>query len=131
VPAAEKRLERLRQIAATCPAGDFAEAVRRTGRARKASEGETGAQAQAQLAELLRHRGRQQDRHCGMEDWRVKPLASDYGKISVTVRFTCKIEQLVNFLAAGQRPQLLDQQMAIIGGSRTNRCRCGSAFRAW
>ena len=36
----------------------------------------------------------------GFEDQRIRPLGSDYGEASVSVRFSCSIDQLVNFLAA-------------------------------
>ena len=80
---------------------------------------ETGAQAQAQLSELLHAAGAANGIDIrGMEDWRVKPLGNDYGEVSVTVRFTCKIEQLVNFLAAlANVPQLLSTNQIAINGT--------------
>ena len=36
----------------------------------------------------------------GFEDQRIRPLGADYGEASVSVRFSCSIDQLVNFLAA-------------------------------
>ena len=122
VPNAEKRLDRLRQIAATVPGKETllkqvtAELETREKGMLKA---ETGAQAQAQLAELLHATGAANGIDIrGMEDWRVKPLANDYGEVSVTVRFTCKIEQLVNFLAAlANVPQLLSTNQIAINGT--------------
>ena len=123
VPMAEKRLERLRQIAATVPGKEAllkqvtAELATREQGMLKA---ETGAQAQSQLAELLHATGAANGIDIrGMEDWRVKPLANDYGEVSVSVRFTCMIDQLVNFLAAlANVPQLLStNQIAINGGT--------------
>jgi Tfp pilus assembly protein PilO len=123
VPMAEKRLERLRQIASTVPGKEALSkqvAAELETREQGMLKAETGAQAQAQLAELLHATGAANGIDIrGMEDWRVKPLANDYGEVSVTVRFTCKIEQLVNFLAAlANVPQLLStNQVAINGGT--------------
>ena len=123
VPAAEKRLQRLRQIAATVPGKETLlkqVTAELDAREKGMLKAETGAQAQAQLAELLHATGAANGIDIrGMEDWRVKPLANDYGEVSVTVRFTCKIEQLVNFLASlANVPQLLStNQMAINGGT--------------
>ncbi len=122
VPMAEKRLEILRQSAATVPGKETllrqvnAELATREKGMLKA---ETGAQAQAQLAELLHATGAANGIDIrGMEDWRVKPLANDYGEVSVSVRFTCKIEQLVNFLAAlANVPQLLSTNQIAINGT--------------
>jgi Tfp pilus assembly protein PilO len=122
VPMAERRLERLRQIAATVPGKETllkevtAELSTREQGMLKA---ETGAQAQAQLADVLHTTGAANGIDIrGMEDWRVKPLAKDYGEVSVTVRFTCKIEQLVNFLASlANVPQLLSTNQIAINGT--------------
>lgn len=123
VPMAEKRLERLRQIAATVPGKEelLKEAnAELDARERGILKAETGAQAQSQLAELLHATGASNGIDIrGMEDWRVKPLGNDYGEVSVTVRFTCKIEQLVNFMAAlANVPEMLStNQVQIIGGT--------------
>ena len=122
VPMAEKRLELLRQSAATVPGKEAllkqvtAELETRESGMLKA---ETGAQAQSLLSELLHATGAANGIDIrGMEDWRVKPLGSDYGEVSVTVRFTCKIEQLVNFLAAlANVPQLLSTNQIAINGT--------------
>jgi Tfp pilus assembly protein PilO len=122
VPAAEKRLAILRQSAATVPGKEAllkqvtAELESRENGMLKA---ETGAQAQAQLSELLHATGAANGIDIrGMEDWRVKPLGSDYGEVSVAVRFTCKIEQLVNFLAAlANVPQMLSTNQIAVNGT--------------
>ena len=122
VPAAEKRLEILRQSAATVP-GKEAYLKQVTAELESREKGmlkaETGAQAQAQLAELLHATGAANGIDIrGMEDWRVKPLGSDYGEVSVSVRFTCKIDQLVNFLAAlANVPQMLSTNQIAINGT--------------
>jgi len=127
VPMAEKRLERLRQIAATVP-GKEALMKQATGELASREKGmlkaETGAQAQAQLQELLHTAGAANGIDIrGLEDMRIKPLGSDYGEASVTVRFTCLIEQLVNLLAAlANQPELLStNQIQITGGPDKNK----------
>ena len=81
---------------------------------------ETGAQAQAQLQELLHKVGASNGIDIrGVEDMRIKPFGNDYGEASVTVRFTCLIEQLVNLLAAlANEPELLStNEIQITGGT--------------
>ena len=44
----------------------------------------------------------------GAEEMKVNPLAQDYGEALVGVSFTCRIEQLINFMAdLANRPELL------------------------
>jgi hypothetical protein len=126
-PMAEKRLARLRQIAATVP-GKEALMKLATGELESREKGmlkaETGAQAQAQLQELLHKVGASNGIDIrGVEDARVKPFGSDYGEVSVTVRFTCLIEQLVNLLAGlANEPELLStNQIQITGGADKNK----------
>jgi hypothetical protein len=126
-PMAEKRLARLRQIAATVP-GKEALMKLATGELESREKGmlkaETGAQAQAQLQELLHKVGASNGIDIrGVEDARVKSFGSDYGEVSVTVRFTCLIEQLVNLLAGlANEPELLStNQIQITGGADKNK----------
>jgi Tfp pilus assembly protein PilO len=122
VPTALKRLERVRAIAATVPAREeqmkqaMAELEAREKGMLKA---ETGAQAQAQLQEMLHRIGLANGIDIrGMEDWHVKPLGSNYGEATVSVRFSCTIEQLVNFLAAlANEPELLSTNEINISGT--------------
>jgi hypothetical protein len=122
VPMAEKRLEILRRSAATVP-GKETLLKQATAELESREQGmikaETGAQAQSQLSELLHATGAANGIDIrGMEDWRVKPLGNDYGEVSVSVRFACKIEQLVNFLAAlANVPQLLSTNQIAINGT--------------
>jgi small-conductance mechanosensitive channel len=105
-------MDRLRQIAATVP-GKEALMKQSSGELESREKGmlkaETSAQAQAQLQELLHKVGASNGVDIrGVEDMRIKPFGSDYGEASVTVRFTCLIEQLVNLLAAlAVRPELI------------------------
>lgn len=123
IPAAEHRLERLRQVAATVPGKEevlkkaLAELDTRHAGMLKA---DTSAQAQAQLIEVIRRAAMANGIDArGAEEMRVRPLANDYGEVSVTVTFNCAIEQLVNFLAAlANEPQILaTNEINISGGN--------------
>ena len=112
VPMAEKRLERLRQIAATVPGKEVVmklAASELESREKGMLKAETSAQAQAQLQDMLHRVGQLNGIDIrGVEDARVRLLGNDYGEASVTVRFSCLIEQLVNLLAAlTKEPELL------------------------
>ena len=123
IPSAERRLERLRQVAATVPGKQevlkkaLAELETRHAGMLMA---DTSAQAQAQLIEVIRRVAMANGIDArGAEEMRVRPLANDYGEVSVTVTFTSAIEQLVNFLAAlANEPQILaTNEINISGGT--------------
>jgi hypothetical protein len=121
-PVAEKRLERLRQIAATVPGKEVLMKQATTeleSREKGMLKAETSAQAQAQLQELLHNAGAANGIDIrGIEEMRIKPFGNDYGEASVTVRFTCLIEQLVNLLASlANQPELLSTNQIQISGS--------------
>jgi hypothetical protein len=122
VPMAEKRLQRLRQIAATVP-GKEALMKQASGELESREKGmlkaDTSAQAQAQLQDLLHKVGAANGIDIrGVEEARVKPFGNDYGEAAVTVRFSCLIEQLVNLLAAlANQPELLSTSEIQITGS--------------
>ena len=129
---AEKRLERLRQIAATVPGKETLmkqASAELESREKGMLKAETGAQAQAQLQELLHKVGASNGIDIrGVEDPRIKLFGNDYGEASVTVRFTCLIEQLVNLLAAlANEPELLStNEIQVTGGpTRTRPSRYG------
>ncbi len=112
VPVAERRLARLRQLAASVPGK---EQVLKQVSAELATRekgmlvAETAAQAQAQLLETARRIGKTSGIDLrGSEDMRVVPMGQDYAEVSVTMSFDCTIEKLVNFLAAlGNEPGLI------------------------
>jgi len=123
IPVAENRLERLRQAAATVPGKEevlkkaLAELETRQAGMVKA---DTSAQAQAQLIEVIRRVAMANGIDArGAEEMRVRPLANDFGEVSVTVTFACAIEQLVNFMAAlANEPQILaTNEINISGGT--------------
>jgi len=104
VDMAEKKLIKLRQIAATIPGR---EALLNQAGAQLAVkeqgviQAETAQQAQAQLLQTIRTLGKTENIDArGGEFGPVKPLGDDYGEVSVAVAFECGIDHLVNFLAA-------------------------------
>jgi Tfp pilus assembly protein PilO len=128
IPIVEHRLERLRQLAATVPGKEVvlkqAQAELRT-REAGILKADTAAQAGAQLLDVIRRVGMANgiDVRGAEEVNRIKPLANDYGEVSVAVNFTCGIEQLVNFLAAlADEPQILaTNEINISGGNDKNK----------
>ena len=123
IPIAEKRLQRVRELAATVPARQAVlqqAAAELQAREKGMLKADTVPQAQALLQEVIRSVGAANGIDArGMEDWRWKLLANDYGEVSVTVSFTCAIEQLVNFLTAlANEPELLaTNSIQITGGN--------------
>jgi type II secretion system (T2SS) protein M len=112
IPVAEKRLARLRQIAATVPgketvlkqvSGDLAT------RDKGIVMAQTAQQALAHVQETIRRLANAEGIQVrGGEFQPPRPLGDDYGEVSVAVSFECRIEQLVNVLAALTRePELL------------------------
>jgi Tfp pilus assembly protein PilO len=123
IPGAEQRLEKLRQAAATVPAK---EEILKQAQAELAAresgllKGDTRAQAQAQLIELVQSVAKANgiETH-GVERMTENVVNGDYGEVGVEVAFTCGIEQLVNLLAAlADQPQILaTNEVRITGGS--------------
>jgi len=124
VDSAEQRLVRLRRLAATVPAKEAvlkdvnAElALREKGLIRA----DTGAQAQAQLIQILKQLGQQEDPHVELRSIQLgplTPLGDSYGVAYVSVLIECRIEQLVNFLAASAaRQELIFPQSIEIAAS--------------
>ena len=127
IPMAEKRLQRLRELAATVPAREIVlkqASADLESREKGMLKADTVPQAQALLQDVIRTVGSANGIDArGMEDWRFKPMANDYGEVSVTVSFTCAIEQLVNFLTAlANEPELLaTNSIQITGGGDKNK----------
>ena len=108
----EKRLTRLREIAALAPQKEEAlRAVTAELAKREAGliQADTAAQARAHLLEVVR-------KLCAVEAIEVRstelgsigPLGDAYGSVSVAVQVECRIEQLVNLLAAiSAQPELI------------------------
>jgi hypothetical protein len=121
-PMAEERLKLLRGIAATVPAKEALlkqASAELESREKGILKAETGAQAHALLQEKLHRIGEVNGIDIrGMEDARVRPLGADYGEATVYVRFTCRIEQLVNLLAQlANEPEILATNQVQINGT--------------
>ncbi|HUI77090.1 MAG TPA: type II secretion system protein GspM [Bryobacteraceae bacterium] len=123
IPLAERRLERLRQVAATVPGKETVLQQARAelqGREAGILKADTAPQAQAQLMDVIRRVAAANGIDArGAEELRVRPLANDYGEVLVAVTFTCGIEQLVNFLAglANESQIIATDEINISGGT--------------
>ena len=109
---AERKLARLRQVAATVPGKEtvLKPVNAELGEREKGMlAADTAAQAQAQLLEVIRRVAQSNGIDArGAEEMRVQPLAAGYGEVSVAVSFNRRIEQLVNFLSSlANEPELL------------------------
>jgi hypothetical protein len=102
----EKQLAKLRDTAATVPAK---EAILKKVSADLAQREQgliapdTAAQAQAQLIQIVRRVGALENPPVeirGTEIGPVRPLGDAYGEVLVSVQLECRIDQLVNMLAA-------------------------------
>lgn len=111
-PLAEKRLAKLRQVAATVPAKE--EVLKRVDgelavREKGILPAETAAQATAHLMEVARNAGKAEGIEIrGGELGQMKVLAPEYGEVTAGLNFDCRIDQFVNFMAALSRePELI------------------------
>ena len=127
IPTAERQLARRRQLAATVAGKEavlqkaMAELQAREAGVLKA---DTAAQAQAQLLDVIRKTATANGIDVrGAEEMRVRPLANDYGEVSVVETFTCGMEQLVNLLAdLANQPQILaTNEIDVAGGNDKNK----------
>jgi hypothetical protein len=114
VPAAERRLAQLRDTAATVPGKEetlksvAAElAVRETG----LIAADTKDQAQAQLIQIVRKLGRAETPPIEIRSTELgvgRPLGDAYGAVDLAVQIECRIDQLINLLAAlAAQPELI------------------------
>ena len=122
VPQMEQRLARVREIAASVPgkqeilkkvAGDLE--TREKGLIRA----ETAPQAQAQVVTILR--GLAASESLELRNYELGAITSfgdDYGAVNVSIQVQCRIEQLLNFLAAlAARPELIaTRDLRVIAG---------------
>ena len=111
---AETRLAKLRETAATVPAKE--DILKRVSADLAASEkgiitADTAPQAQAQLLQIVRRLGAAETPPVdirGTELNVIRPLGDAYGEASVSVQVDCRIDQLVNLMAAVQaQPELI------------------------
>jgi len=122
VPQMEQRLARVREIAGTVPgkqeilkkvAGDLA--TRESGLIRA----ETAPQAQAQVVTILRGLAASESLELrNYELGAITPFGDDYGAVNVSIQVECRIEQLLNFLAAlAARPELIaTRDLRVVSG---------------
>ena len=125
VSLAEKQLAKLREAAATVPqkqeilkqvSGDLA--LREKG----VIVEDTAAQAQAQMIQILRKLGHDENPRVeirSQEMGAVKPYSDVYGEVFVTVTIDCGIDQLVNILVGlAARPELIaSNELRITSGN--------------
>jgi hypothetical protein len=124
VAAAEKRLTKLRQMAALVPGKEEALSKVRAelgSREKGILAAETPQQAQAQLIQIMRRVMKDQAPPIDItatEIGQVRPLDSNYGEALVTVVFTCRIEDLINLLTdLTKQPELIATSEMRIGGA--------------
>jgi hypothetical protein len=124
VPQMEQRLARVRDIAATVPgkqeilkkvAADLE--IREKGLIRA----ETAQQAQAQVITILRGLGAAEAPPIDIRATELGAIAQfgdDYGAVNVSIQVDCRIEQLLNFLAAlAARPELIaTRDLRVVAG---------------
>jgi hypothetical protein len=109
----QKRLAMLRRQAATLPGKEAVlkqVSLELAEREKGLIPGETPEQAQAQLLQIVKRVAQQQmpPLEVGqVELGRPRPFGSAYGQVSVSITVTCRIEDLVNFLATlSAQPEL-------------------------
>lgn len=114
VALAETRLARLREAAATVPAKESVfkkVSAELAGREKGIITADTAAQAQAQVIQIIRRLGEAETPPIEIRSTEltpVRPFGDSYGEASVAVQIECRIDQLVNLLAALQtEPQLV------------------------
>jgi Tfp pilus assembly protein PilO len=114
VALAEKRLAKLRETAATAPAKEkILKQVSDDLGAREKGliAAPTAAQAQAQLIQIVRRLGALENPQVEIRSTEigpVRPLSDAYGEVLVSVQIECRIDQLVNILAAiPAQPELI------------------------
>jgi hypothetical protein len=114
VPQMEQRLARVREIAASVPGKQ--DILKKVGadletREKGLIRAETAQQAQAQVITILRGLGASEAPPIEIRATELGAITSfgdDYGAVNVSIQVECRIEQLLNFLAAlAARPELI------------------------
>jgi Type II secretion system (T2SS), protein M subtype b len=120
----QKRLAMLRSQAATLP-GKAAVlqqvSLELAEREKGLISGDTAEQAQAQLLQVIKRVAQQQMPPLDLgqvELGRPRPFGTAYGQVSVSITVTCRIDELVNFLAAlSAQPELVATEEIRFGTS--------------
>jgi hypothetical protein len=113
VDRSEKRLAMLRRQAAALPGKETVlqqASLELAGREKGLIPGDTAEQAQAQLLQVVKRVAQQQTPPLDVaqvELGRPRSFGSAYGQVSVSITVTCRIDELVNFLAGlSAQPEL-------------------------
>jgi Type II secretion system (T2SS), protein M subtype b len=121
----EKRLAMLRKQAATLPGKEAVlkqVSLELSQREKGLIPGDTPEQAQAQLLQIVRRVGQQQMPPLDVgqvELGRPRLFGTAYGQVSVSLTVTCRIEELLNFLAAlSAQPELTATEEIRFGTSQ-------------
>jgi hypothetical protein len=105
IPSAERRLAQARRLAASVPGKR--ELLKRAtdelaGREKGILQAQTAPQAQARLLDIVRRVGKAQQPPIEFSTFELSPdvkRLGEYGEVEIAVGFTCRMEELVNFLA--------------------------------
>jgi hypothetical protein len=123
----KKRLEKLREAAATVPAKEavLRQVTAELDRRQKGLlDGTTAPQAQAQLIQIVRRIGKSQNPPLeirGSEFGQIRALGDAYGEVSVAVTFDAHIEQLVDLLAdLTAQPEIVSSTELRVNASGAN-----------
>ncbi|MCU1336216.1 MAG: hypothetical protein JWO19_1797 [Bryobacterales bacterium] len=124
VPQMEQRLARVRELAAAVPGKQ--EILKKVAadletREKGLIRAETAQQAQAQVITILRGLGASEAPPIEIratELGAIAPFGDDYGAVNVSIQVECRIEQLLNFLAAlAARPELIaTRDLRVVAG---------------
>lgn len=122
---AEKRLARVRQMAGQVPAKEELLKQARADllqREKGLLDGETAAQAQAQLISIVRKVGREEAPPVEIRSTEigpVRPLGDAYGEVLVSMTVDCRIDQLVNLLSSlAAQPEIVATSDLRVGAAR-------------
>ena len=105
IPLVEKRLARLRQLAAMAPAREQAlkqATAELAAREKGILKAATAAQAQEHLLQIVRRVAKSQSPPVEIKSSELgsaRAISADYGETAVSINFECRIEQLVSLLA--------------------------------
>lgn len=128
IPLAEKRLQKLREQAATVPAREVLlkqVASELATREKGVIQADTVPQAQAYLVDTIHRIAAQNgfDARGADQFTEARPLGDGYGVVTVSESFNCAIEQLVNFLAQlDSQPEIIaTNEIHISGGQQKNK----------
>jgi hypothetical protein len=120
----EQRLARVREIAAAAPAKQeilTKVAADLETREKGLIRAETAQQAQAQVITILRAVGASEAPPIEIratELGAITPFGDNYGAVNVSIQIECRIDQLINFLAAlAARPELIaTRDLRVVAG---------------